>query len=177
MALKPTATQAKKLFPILEGQLPDLEDGEEPTIEQVAMAAMKLAWEIYEQSAKFVVVGQVSYSPYAGGYLSPRDPASSKFAIGPYKTENQATKDALSAAYSAATHEESRAWVLPLHSGTPNEFYKTRKPKPVMARGEEPVPDRCFIPFINDFQALALCSLSEGHDGEHDFTQEEEDAD
>lgn len=172
--LKPTATQAKKLFPILDGQLPDLGDGEEPTIEQVAMAAMKLAWEMYEESAKFVVVGQVSYSPHSGGYLTPKDAASSKFAIGPYKTEKQATNDALSAAYSAATHEESRVWVLPLHSGTPSEFYKTRKPGLPAVRGDAPAPKRCFMPFVNDHQALALCSLHEAHDGLHDFTEEDE---
>lgn len=101
----------------LEDMLDDLED--------MALAALEAAQEVIAERAKYTVVGQVK-EPGGNG---------DKVALGWYPTEKQATSDALSLAYSTQTHEEARAWVLPVHHSTPHSWYKARKSAQV-AEGE-----------------------------------------
>lgn len=84
---------------------------------------MKAAWEIYESKARYTVVGQIYYS---GGYLDHEDAAANKVGFGRYATENQAQAAAESLVFGARTHEESRAWVLRVHHGTPASYYAER---------------------------------------------------
>jgi len=92
-------------------------------VEDAAKAALSEAWAIYESKARFTVVGQIYYS---GGYLDHEDAAANKVALGRYATENQAQAAAESLVFGTRTHEESRAWVLRVHHGTPASYYAER---------------------------------------------------
>jgi hypothetical protein len=100
-------------------------DGEYETVEDAAKAAMAEAFEIVQERAKFTVVGQVMR--VGNKTLAPSDEDATKFALGWYATQKQATDDALRVALSTQTHEEARAWVLPIFNGTPSAFYQARK--------------------------------------------------
>jgi len=69
------------------------------------------------------VVGQLCYS---GGYIDHDDAAATKVALGRYGTENQAQTVAESLVVSTRTHEEFRAWVLPVWHGTPSAYFTAR---------------------------------------------------
>jgi hypothetical protein len=86
-------------------------------VHEAAQRALEAAWERYEAVAKYTVVGQVKQPDNKGD----------KVALGWFRTRAQAMAPALSLAYSAQTHEEARAWVLPLHHGSPFDWYKARK--------------------------------------------------
>lgn len=106
-------------------KMADVLDAEYETVEEAAQAALEAAMSIIEAKAKFTVVSQVSYTD--NEWVKPSDPRAEKVALGWYSTEKQALDDALKMAYSTQTHEEHRSWVLPLHHGTPNDYYVARK--------------------------------------------------
>lgn len=87
------------------------------TAEDAALAALEAAMQIIETKANFTVVGQVKT----------KDASGDKIALAWYGTLNQATQDALKLTYSAQTHEEHFAWVLPIFHGTPANYYAKRK--------------------------------------------------
>lgn len=89
-------------------------DRDYETVEEAARAALDAAMEIAAKRAKYTVVGQINGN-------------GDKVALGWYPTEKQAREDALRLAYSHITHEEARAWVLPIHHNTPHSWYKVRK--------------------------------------------------
>ena len=93
------------------------------TVEEAAKAAMAEAFAIYAEKARFVIAGQLMYSD---GYIDSADAAATKIALGPYGTEKQAQSAAESLVVSMRTHEEMRAWVLPLWSGTPASYFGER---------------------------------------------------
>lgn len=101
-------------------------DGEYETVEDAARAALEEAFAIYEAKAKFTIVGQLYYSP-KGGWSSPEEAAATKVALGRYGTETAALRDAESFAISSTTHEQFRAWVLPVFHGTPASYFSGRK--------------------------------------------------
>jgi hypothetical protein len=92
----------------------DVLDADYESVEDAAKAALDAAWEIIQQRAKFSVVGQIK-------------PDGDKVSLGLYVTQGQATNDALKLTYSSQTHEEARAWVLPVWHGTPANWYASRK--------------------------------------------------
>lgn len=99
-------------------------DADYDTVEQAAEVAIVKAWEMYEAKAKWTVVGQMSRA--SDGESA--DPAeASKIGLGRYGTEKQAIKAAEGLVYSSATHEEFRAWVLPVWNDSPATFFKQRK--------------------------------------------------
>ena len=95
------------------------------TAEEAAVAALEEAEQIIEGKARFTVVGQLYYGD--SNYVDPTSDAASKVALGWYGTEKQGESAAYSLTYSTATHEEFRAWVLPVHHGTPASWFQLRK--------------------------------------------------
>lgn len=102
-------------------------DQDYETVEEAAKAALDAAYEIVVERAKFTVVGQIRRTE--NEEIHPSDERATKYALGWYATEKQALSDALKAALSTQTHEESRAWVLPIHNVTPSAFYQERHKK------------------------------------------------
>lgn len=98
-------------------------DEDHATVEDAAKAALEAAFALYVSKARFVVAGQLMWS---GGFIDSADAAAAKIAVGPYATEGQAQSAAESLVISTRTHEEMRAWVLPVWSGTPAAFYGER---------------------------------------------------
>ena len=94
------------------------------TVEEAAKAAMAEAWAIYEEKARYTVVGQLYYGE--GGYIDHADAAASKVALGRYGTERQAQSAAEALIINGRGHEEFRAWVLPVWHGTPAAFFGER---------------------------------------------------
>ena len=94
------------------------------TAEEAAQAVLEAAFELYEQKAKWTVVGQLYYSDHK--WLDPEDAAASKVALGRYGTQTQAEAAAASLVFSHQTGEEFRAWALPVHHGTPASYFKER---------------------------------------------------
>lgn len=141
---------------------------------EAAEAALAAAHEIIIQRARFTVVGQVK--------TKTGDPPGDKIALGWYATEGQATQDALKLTYSVQTHEEHRAWVLPIFNGTPNAYYVERKKRFKMedlanksfrerelarrsawleANPDEPIPeDWGLIPFDAELTDCPMCDGS-----------------
>ena len=103
-----------------------LEAGEFTGPEDMAKAALELAFEIYEAKSAWMIVGQLRYQP-GQGFLRATDAHGEKVALGPYGTEKQAITAGESLAYSNQTGEEFRWWVLPIHRGTPAAWFKARK--------------------------------------------------
>lgn len=85
--------------------------------EDAARAVLEAAWQMYEERAKYTVVGQVKSGDRKGD----------KIALGWYSTAGQAKAEGLKLAYSAQTHEEHWTWVLPVWHGTPHSYYAKRK--------------------------------------------------
>ena len=117
----------------------DVLDADYESVEDAARAALEFAFDLYEDKAKFTIVGQLYYSP-DGGWVSPEDAAATKVALGRYGTEKAAQNDAESFTIGTATGEQFRAWVLPVHHGTPASYFVKRKnrKKEVAAEAVEP---------------------------------------
>lgn len=116
MAISWTKTHEKKMAEVL--------DQDHETVEGAAQAALELAKKLYEERAKFAVVGQVRYSD---GWLDAEDGRASKVVMGLFATEKQAQTAGESFAFSHQTGEEARWWCVKLHNGTPHDWYKQRK--------------------------------------------------
>lgn len=117
MSLTFTKAHVKRVAAVL--------DQEFETAEEAAEAVLAEAFEIYEERAKFTVVGQLIYR-VGDGPLHPDDKRADKFSLGAYATETQANNAAASVRFNNSI-EEFRAWVLPIHHGTPAALFKQRK--------------------------------------------------
>ena len=103
-------------------KMAELLEGDFSSAETAAEAALGLAWDMYEAKAKFTVVGQLYSSK-----VDSTDPESApKIALGRYGTEKQALEAARSLVFSTPTGETFRAWVLPVHHGSPHEYFQMR---------------------------------------------------
>lgn len=107
-------------------KIADVLDQDYDSAEEAARAAIQACFALYEAKAKFTVVGQLFYSP-EGGWLNRADALASMVALGNYGTEKAAYNDALSFTISSATHEQFKAWVLPVYHGTPASYFGKRK--------------------------------------------------
>lgn len=119
MPLKAGKTEVRAVAAAIEPEFKNLTPEQRLEVEEVALAALEVAWEQYEKKAKFTIVGQVA--------TKPGEEPGDKVALGRYGTETQAKAAALGLAYSAQTHESAFVWVLPVFHGTPNDWYKARK--------------------------------------------------
>lgn len=107
-------------------KIADVLDQDYDSAEDAARAVLEECFALYETKAKFTVVGQLAYSP-EGGWMNRADALASMVALGNYGTEKAAYNDALSFTISSATHEEFKAWVLPVYHGTPASYFSKRK--------------------------------------------------
>lgn len=103
-------------------------DQDYDSFEDAAKAALATAEEIFEDRAKFVVVGQLAGTK---GRLEipPSDPEAIKLSLGWFSTEGDARKAAESLWHSTATGDIFRVWVLNVFHGTPAELHNQRKAK------------------------------------------------
>lgn len=113
-------------------------DQDYDSVLEAASAALTEAIAIYESRAQYVVVGQIYYSD---GWIDPEDARASKVSLGMYSTPGEAQKAAESLVVGTSTHEEARAWVLPVHHGTPSSWYMARK-KAREEASRKPAPTR-----------------------------------
>ena len=111
--ITPGVRDARKLVPALE------EDYD--SAEAAALAILEKAWELYEDKARWTVVGQARRR--AGQRVENGD----KVALGRYPTETTARHAAEQMAFATATGEEFAVWVLPVHHGTPAQYFTKRK--------------------------------------------------
>lgn len=95
-------------------------------VEDFAAEALAVAETIFEKRAKFVVVGQLAASRELGD-IKPIEPAAIKVSLGWYSTEGDAIKAAESLWSNAATGDQFRCWVLPVHHGSPADLHAKRK--------------------------------------------------
>lgn len=104
-------------------------------VEEFALAALNTALDVIEDRAKFTVVGQVKTETIPSDCDEPthRRIKGDKVALGLYATETKAREDAIRLGYSTQTHETAKVWVLPVHHGTPTEWYKRRKEEQKLA--------------------------------------------
>lgn len=101
-------------------------DGEYASAEEAAEAALDAMEEIFEKRAKFVVVGQLAVTKELGD-IKPSEPAAIKLSLGWYSTEGDAIRAAESLWSNAATGDQFRCWILPVHHGTPADLHGKRK--------------------------------------------------
>jgi hypothetical protein len=99
-------------------------DQEYDSVEDAAKAMLEFAFDLYEEKAKWTVVGQLLRSD---GTVDPATAEASKVALGAYGTETQALNAASSLVVSTQTNEMFRCWALPIWQGTPASFHKARK--------------------------------------------------
>lgn len=118
MSLKVGKREVDKFMSTLEGEYDSPEDA--------AKAALEAAWSIYEDKAAWTVVGQVHYDPHGGGWVDPEDARVARIALGRYATEKQA-EDAARSLRVGSNGEEFKAWVLPVHHGTPHSYFTEKK--------------------------------------------------
>lgn len=120
MSLKYGKAQVTKMIEALEG---DYE-----TVEQAALAALAAAEEIFEDRARFVVVGQLRDKPGRAD-MPPDDPEAIKVSLGWYSTEGDAIKASESLWHNSGTGDTFRTWVLPVFHGTPADLHAKQKEK------------------------------------------------
>jgi hypothetical protein len=120
MSLKYGKAQITKMIEAL--------DGDYETVEQAALAALAAAEEIFEDRAKFVVVGQLK-DKTGRSNIPPTDPEAIKLSLGWYSTEGDATSAASSLWHSNSTGDTFRTWVLPVFHGTPADLHAKQKEK------------------------------------------------
>lgn len=116
--LKPLKRDIKAIMPALNADYDSTEDAAE--------AILARAWDIYEDKAKFIVVGQLRYSP-KGGWITKDDADVTKVAMGPYTTLKQAESAMDSLTLSAQTGETFRTWAIEYWHSTPFLWFKERK--------------------------------------------------
>lgn len=116
----------------------DVLDREHESAEAAALACLDAMETIFEQRAKFTVVGQLARTT-ARGRIDPGDPEAIKVALGWFSTEGDARTAAETLSIATATHEEYRVWILPVHHGTASSLLGERKAQLVaqQARAEE----------------------------------------
>ena len=119
VSLSPQKTDVKKMVKLLEGEF--------ETSEQAANAALKLAWELYENSAKFIVAVQevdpVTRAPF-NEPLHEGAPGGNATGLSVFRTAKQAKDSALGATYSPDKKRTANTWVLPMHFGSPSTWWR-----------------------------------------------------
>lgn len=129
--LAPTATEARRFLKAMDPEATFLRGTPEAeAAEGLALSLLSVAWEMYEASAKYVVVGQLRRN--ALGRVDPAAPEWEQVAFGPFRKGRQGPEAAARVAieqmgYSAATQESLRACVLEFESGTPASWFRERK--------------------------------------------------
>jgi hypothetical protein len=123
VAIKPTKTDAKGLREILDPDWKELDASQLAVLDEIAMACCEAAFQLYEDKAKYAVVGQLLYGPYE----AIMQPDEDKVSLGFYSTVIQAQNAAegLTRATGGAT-EVFRSWVLPVWHGTPAAWHSQR---------------------------------------------------
>lgn len=96
------------------------------TLGDAAEAAILASEAIFEDRAKFVVVGQLA-STKERSAIPPDDPEAIRLSLGWYSTEGDARAASETLWHNAATGDTFRTWVLPVFHGTPAELHKKRK--------------------------------------------------
>lgn len=130
--IKPLKQDVAKMVTLLDTD----EDG--LCVEDMALRALELAWEVYEAKAKFTVVGQVVRRNAVKLDLGNPEAGADKICLGNFGTEAAAKSAAMGSPrliagatmglfWSAATKEQARMWVIPIHHGTPAKWYTQRK--------------------------------------------------
>lgn len=126
--MTPTKKQLEQLIEVL--------DADYETVDEAAKAVMAKAWDLYSARAKYVVAGQVHYTP-EGGWLDHDDAAASKVVLGPYDTLGKANAAQDSLTIGRPTGEVFRTWVIERWSDTPAKWFAKRKADMEKARKRE----------------------------------------
>ena len=116
-ALSPRKTELKKMMALLEEEFDSAEDA--------ALAALELAYSLYEGQAKFYAVAQVI--PGSGRYVSAQESADSKVVLGPFATHGQAYKACMSLTAGTPTGESALAWPVEAWYDSPHAWYLKRQ--------------------------------------------------
>jgi len=169
VALKPTKTNAKVLVELL------MEEHED--VEELALALMTKSFEVYEQRAKFVVVGQSAKAPAFEGERA------GGVCFGAFATKKQAEDAAESLVYSVANpNEPMHVWVLTRFNGTPHQYHSERNAErkvaelgvtsadrlSAMYRSAAPGSPQCgHVLDLDGDLNLVMCALFKYHPGDH----------
>jgi hypothetical protein len=103
-------------------------DGEYESVDQAAEAVLQAATELFENRAKFVVVGQLSGTKERLN-IPADDPEAIKVSLGWYSTEGDARNAAESLWHNTASGDTFRVWVLPMFHGTPADLHRSQREK------------------------------------------------
>lgn len=117
---------AQRLAKVIEPLYDQLDPDQRAEVDTMAAAALDEAAEIVLERAKFVVVGQLYAGPETR-WVARGEADAAKGCIGFYSTPGEAQKAAEGLTYNSQTHEEWRAWVLPVFHGSANDFHGERK--------------------------------------------------
>lgn len=112
----------------IKAMIAAIDNDEHESAEDAAKAALAAAEEIFEDRAKFVVVGQLRATKERLS-IPPADGEAIKVSLGWYSTEGDAISAAGSLWSNTATGDNFRCWVLPVFHGTPAAFHDTQKAK------------------------------------------------
>lgn len=117
--MQPTSTQLRRFADVLAGDYETMEDG--------ARAILEVAWSMYEDRARFVVVAATLYDPRQGGCIDTYEPQADKVVLGPYGTPGDAQKAAQGMKTDHRTGVMATAWPVPFRHETPAAYYQRRK--------------------------------------------------
>lgn len=101
-------------------------DEDYDTADDAALACLNAMEKIFEDRAKFVVVGQLS-STRDLGTIPPSDPEAIKVCLGFYSTEGDAKTAANSLWHNTASGDTFRTWYLDVFHGSPADFHASRR--------------------------------------------------
>lgn len=125
MGLKPNKGDAKAVLKVLQENI-DIPESELDDWMGVAELVVAAAFERYEKAGKYVVVGQLMRKNDST-LVDPHTGDATKISLGLYRTPKQADDAALALTGSHVTHETFRSWTLPVHHGTPHDWFRARK--------------------------------------------------
>lgn len=120
MSLKYGKAQVAKIIDVL--------DQDHETVEDAAKAVLDAAERVFEDRAKFVVVGQLA-STKERLTIPSDDPEAIKLSLGWYSTEGDARSAAESMWHSTASGDTYRTWALPVFHGSPADLHAKAKAK------------------------------------------------
>lgn len=126
MAIVPSRTDAKKLFPFLDPDWKSLSKDELAQLHDIAFAVIEKAFEMAQEKAKFAVVGQM-YWTEPDGKLKSWDPKAEKVCLGVFPSEAKARDAADSLIGHAGSKELFKVWSLPIWNDSAAQWRKARK--------------------------------------------------
>lgn len=126
----------EKVARVIEPEYDNLDKGAQEQVRAIASAALDTSTEVVLDRAKFTVVGQFTSGPQTR-WVGRGEADASKGCLGFFSTAGDAQKAAESLTYSTASHEEWRAWVLPVEHKSAAEFHASRKAARLQAAAEE----------------------------------------